>query len=185
MYAVWNGAAQWQPYAPYSKVPRPEPKPWTPPAKGTQGALFPDYSRYGGSRAADYDWSTGTWKGGTKVGDSAPDPRVNRGDIGEEVTAERARQIADMLDGMSEEDFEAIWPTLSEAEATAYLDYQEEVADAYDASQGQGTPAPVFSHSDEDHGAQARLDEWFSTRRDNAYTAPKGGGRKRRKRRKK
>jgi len=190
MYAVWNGAAQWQPYAPYSKVPRPEPKPFVPAAKGTQGALFPDYSRYGGSRAGDYDWTTGTWKGGTKVGESAPDPRVNQST---DIAPERARQIADMLDGLTEDDFEEIWPTLSADEQAAYLDYQEELADAWDAGDAPqasvstpATPAPVFSHTEEDHGAQARLEEWFTSRKENAYAAPKGGGRRRgRKRRKK
>jgi len=176
MYAVWNGAAQWQPYAPYSKVPRPEPKPFV--AKGTQGALFPAYGSYGGYSARDFDWGSGSWsRGGTPVGESAADPRVNR-DIESEVAPERARQIADLLDSLTEEDFEEVWPTLSAEEQAAYLDYQEELADAYDA----GLDPPVVPQfSDEDHGASARLEEWFNARK-NAYPAPSGGGRRKRSR---
>jgi hypothetical protein len=74
------------------------------------------------------------------------------------------------------------------SEQAAYLDYQEEQADDLDAglllppqepAGPSATPAPVFSHTDEDHGAQARLDEWFTARQESTYPAPKGGGRRR------
>src|SRR3954463_12252560 len=41
LYGVWNAGAAMQPYAPYSKPPRPAPKPFTSSSKGG--------SRYGGS----------------------------------------------------------------------------------------------------------------------------------------
>jgi|GEM_PF-1655581 len=76
MYAFWNGMAACQPYAPYSKVPRPKPLPAKPklsrpgdhgiPAKGSSAPQ----GLYGGPTAGygrDFDWDASTTSSGTNV----------------------------------------------------------------------------------------------------------------------
>jgi hypothetical protein len=64
LYGFWTAMAACQPYAPYSKVPRPKVKPWTPP-KGKGKAVKPGQQPIGFTGSAvygrDYDWSDNPW----------------------------------------------------------------------------------------------------------------------------
>jgi len=175
MYAFWSAMAEVQPYAPYSKVPRPAPKPWTPP-KGVpagQGALFSDggwrqpvggftRSTNGGQRASAFDWDSRSWEGGV----SSPDPARGQAP-GASVDADVLDEVTEMLlSAATEEEFEEVWATLTDEERTAYLDAQEE-------TQRQR------EEIEEEFGAAARMlelhqgpDGWI-TSPDGAYPAPR------------
>lgn len=173
-YAFWNAMAELQPYAPYSKTPRPVQKPWTPPTRqgagAGQGSLFSNptwsgtYTRPsgGGTRAADFDWATRTWQGG----DSAPDPRPAAADanaVDPEVMAELLEELGDAT---TDEDFELVWATMTDEEREAYLDIKEE-------------EQRVRESIEEDFGAAARqLDlrqgaDGFVRMEKDAYPAPR------------
>jgi hypothetical protein len=116
MYAVWNGAAQWQPFAPYSKTPRSVQTTYW---KGTsadrkagtgQTSLGAPYS-YGGSapfnaKGSSFDWDSRDW-GGT----SAKDP---------------ARASSTPAPEASDEELDAWWAELTDAERGEFLDDAED-----------------------------------------------------------
>lgn len=114
MYAVWNGAAEWQDYAPYSKTPRPAPQPVKPqtwkngsadrqPGTGQSSLLPYTYggAASGGARGSEFDWDSRSW-GGT----STPDPKLPAMPMPEVVGDDE-------------------WARMSAEEQEAYLDAEE------------------------------------------------------------
>lgn len=131
MYAVWRGAAEWQPYAPYSRIPRSQERKntyWTPPAppakgKGKgKGGTTVTTGTY--ARGADYDWAKNPWsRQGTPVGEPArdqlPDPKpllikTAMGDL-----------TYDDVMTLPETEFEAVWAAMTPTEQAAFLDREE------------------------------------------------------------
>lgn len=132
MYALWNAGAAMQPYAPYSKVPRPTPQPVT--WKGTSADRKPGVGQtslspytYGGTGtgryASEFDWDRADWNGGK----AAKDPVVNR------KTGEIAPEATDA-------EMDAWWISLTDDERDAILDEEEaeqrhrEMADDFEAA---------------------------------------------------
>jgi hypothetical protein len=158
MYAVWNGAAEWQEYAPYSKIPRSAaPKPtWKgstadrKPGTGQQSILEPYvYGGTGSTRyGSDFDWDARDW-GGTQAADPV-----------------RYEAVPD--DYTDEE-----WRALSAEDQQRALDAEEAQLRALEAMS-------------EDQGALARLETLGATVPTFAYPAPRNrpGTRKGRKGRK-
>lgn len=143
MYAVWNGAAKWQDYAPYSKVPRgQEPKfTW----KGTaadrlpgegQQTFLPSHGRAGTGRyASDFDWDARDWGG-----PAAKDPAF---------TAPAAPPV------VSDEE----WNRMTRKDQQAYLDTEEAWLRTLE--------------SDEDFGAAARAAQYADGAGFEIYPAPR------------
>lgn len=129
MYSVWNGAAKWQPFAPYSKTPRSAAptKTWKPGDRtvGAGQSTLEPYS-YGGTGtgryASDFDWDARDW-GGTSAKDPVVTPAVEASD--------------DELDDW--------WASLTDAERDEFLDAEEEAARNFDAASRQ----PHFSSAPE------------------------------------
>jgi hypothetical protein len=137
MYAVWNGAAKWQPYAPYSRVPRGQQQATT--WKNTQADRRPGQgqtalgfggpsSTYGDRRGSEFDWDSKTW-GGV----SGPDP---------------ARVSSSPLTSLTDAEFDRWWADLSDEERDRILDEEE-------AEQRRR------EESEEDLGAAARAAEFL------------------------
>lgn len=124
-YAFWTAMAELQPYAPYSKTPRPAQVPWTPPAR-VGGWAMPagGFTRAagGGQRASDFDWDSKSW-GGKSEADPVFRQPVDTAGVHQEVLDEVTEML---LDATTEEEFEEIWATLSDEERAAYLDAQED-----------------------------------------------------------
>jgi hypothetical protein len=132
LYGVWNAGAAMQPIPPYSKVPRPEPKPFTSTSKGGswkpgdrtvgrgQDSLFSsgrgseDRGLYGGAgagyRASEFDWDSRSW-GGT----SNPDPALPSG-----------RTVSEPSPEASDDELSEWWSMLTPEEQQAYLDETED-----------------------------------------------------------
>jgi hypothetical protein len=128
LYGVWHSGADMQPYAPYSKMPRPAPKPITPSKGGSwrpgdrivsrsQDSLFSgseDRGLYGGMgggfRASEFDWDSRSW-GGT----SSPDPALPSG-----------RTVSEPGPEASDDELSEWWAMLTPEEQQAYLDETED-----------------------------------------------------------
>jgi hypothetical protein len=127
LYGVWHSGADMQPYAPYSKTPRPAPMPITP----SKGGLFSssdgrgkggfysqrgseDRGLYGGMgggfRASEFDWDSRSW-GGT----SSPDPALPSG-----------RTVSEPGPEASDDELSEWWAMLTPEEQQAYLDETED-----------------------------------------------------------
>jgi hypothetical protein len=175
MYAVWNGAAEWQEYAPYSKVPRAQEKTtWkntSADRRPGQGQTTLPYQsggssrplepyRYGGSGggrfASDFDWDARDW-GGVQHKDPVP---ASSGVPADAVL---------LPDDYTEDE----WARMTADEQQAALDAEEAELRAIEALE-------------EDQGTIARLEGMGAdlvTHRADAYPAPRNRPGKRRKRR--
>lgn len=113
-YGFWTDMAALQPYAPYSKTPRPKPvaKPWTPPNRTGQTGL----PMFSGSYGSQYDWNRNPWSA-SSGGNAQADPPLGAVD---------SDPVTRLLDASSEEEFEEIWAGMSEEEREEYLDEAEE-----------------------------------------------------------
>lgn len=125
-YAFWTAMAALQPYAPYSKTPRPKAKPWTPPKRGPGAGQtsLPMFSNGGGT--GRYDWSANPWSD-SYAGHAQADPPLGAPvDIGELADVDSAGIVQRLIDAGSEEEFDEIWAAMTDAEREAYLDTEEE-----------------------------------------------------------
>lgn len=170
-YAFWTAMAQLQPYAPYSKTPRPKPvvKPWSPPPSRTGQTGLPMFS---GSHGRDYDWARNPWA--SDVGKAQADPPL--GDDAVDMAHLGTDEIIQRLLGAgTEEEFEEIWEAMDEEERETYLDRVEEAQ-------------RLREEIEEEHGGLAALDaegwytvtpETYPAPRSSQYPADKQPGRRR------
>lgn len=142
MYAFWRGAAEWQPYRPYSRIPRDQERKIQFKGGSTgQGSTFPAYSSYGDRRAADFDWSTYDWKRqGTPVGATARDPSL----------------VTD-FDSLTDDAFDQEWDRMTPEEQQAFLDAEE--ADLRAIEMGEDEGAQV-AHEEQWYPSPGTVTDW-------------------------
>jgi len=144
-YALWGSLAKMQPYAPYSKTPRPEPVKKTYASGGVLGGSRQPgpgqqaigFGTGGSRRASEFDWDANAWGSGSGV--SHPDP----------VSPTTRPEAADPW--ATDEEFEAWWSALTDDERDEYLDAEEadlrrrEMEEEFEAAQRAlvVSPAPM------------------------------------------
>jgi hypothetical protein len=150
LYGVWNAGAAMQPIPPYSKTPRPEPKPfysgggkggWKP-GDRTVGAGQSDLftgrgsesqGLYGGAgagyRASEFDWDSQSW-GGKSTADPAfpvrPKESVNPDLLGDLETMD-TDAVLELLASVpiDSPEYDEIWGALTTSERQLVLDREE------------------------------------------------------------